>query len=818
MFVKLGLLGLLGLLSTIVVIPVYSESRVIAGADYATITHQDGWDMSNTDDIFPLSWVHNLGNTRFENGVLIGTPKDGDPHVWLQFPQIPSSIPTLNQREQKINASQFNQLSFYLWLPDNIGSGKTGRIVWHAGANTIEAFDVGYSESALFPVQAGWHLYTVDLGKVTVSSGRAWKETIEGFRIDPCVGGCDEFRLDWVRLISPELSSAAFYNSSNSTTNTLLIDSDNNDSNGFLTTISGNSGMFSFAHLPPGKYYISPTSDNNYAFSQRADLWDMNESSDILSDLTNDWMNPSVNNGVFSGTTNGADPNITLQIPNDRPIDASKYKFLSVTMSLSTIPDQETGLLVFWGNQINAPSFRSDFISTQAGTKTYTIDLSSNPNWQGKIRSLRIDPLNGANANTGINVIIDGVHLTKTGVNNSDQVNYLDDPVVVNSPPSVTIHTPNVLSGNDYATEVLNNSWNMDNSHDVANEQNLISSAFVNRIPDLNLSGDFFTANSIARSPEGDPGVWFLFQETLKPIAADKYHLLSFDLYVPFDANNQQELTDGAVVRVAWKQNDFDVGVTTDDLLTQPGLHTYQLDMKQVRYEPTSTKVWSGLIQYLRLDPLEFPTSRNFFVDSVKLLSLPSYAQLLPLNFTLQDSDNDTLDITIMVDGNVYAQRNNLVAKEHTVYLDTNSLNVGEHNLSLVVTDSFNSSSTSTLVPFKKTEAAKPVTLPANETIYDLDAQVLHIPKLSVQGLGEFSVNMGLTNSKTLEFTLHEVQSASPASLATVSFDFDNPVLELPQVKLINGSGLVATYQVTMEIIPDSDPIRFKVTKLLLTS
>jgi len=136
---------------------------IAEGIDYATVTHNDPWDMSNREDIFSLDWVHNLATFSFENGILTATPKDNDPHIWLQFPQIPSSIPTLDQRTQEINADQFDRLSFYLWLPENIGSGKRGRIVWHPGAETIEAFDAAYSESELFPVQPGWHLFPLFL-------------------------------------------------------------------------------------------------------------------------------------------------------------------------------------------------------------------------------------------------------------------------------------------------------------------------------------------------------------------------------------------------------------------------------------------------------------------------------------------------------------------------------------------------------------------------------------------------------------------------------------------------------------------------------
>jgi hypothetical protein len=47
-------------------------------------------------------------------------------------------------------------------------------LVWHKGGSTIAAFDAAYSESPLFPVYPGWHLYDFDLAALTPSKGSPW--------------------------------------------------------------------------------------------------------------------------------------------------------------------------------------------------------------------------------------------------------------------------------------------------------------------------------------------------------------------------------------------------------------------------------------------------------------------------------------------------------------------------------------------------------------------------------------------------------------------------------------------------------------------
>ncbi len=668
------------------------------GDDFATQVLHDPWDMNNEADYYPLRWVDNLSQSKIEKGVFIGTPKNNDPHIWLHFPQIISSIPTLNQKPQDINADKYSILTFYLHVSDDIESGSleaVGRIVWHFGGDTIEEFNSNIGESALFPVYPGWHLYSIDLKNITPNVGAPWQGIIKGLRIDPCFG-CQQFQLDWARLTSKETPLTAIELNQH---NSILLIANDTESDNYLTVTHGDGeGHYDLSHLSPGNYQIAAIDNNDYALSQLANPWDMNNENDFFWSSRSGWENPQVSDGMFSGISNNADPFLLLNISPDHPIDANQYRYLHVQMSVSQIPDDEPGLMVFWGTQAATPVFHSDFELLQPGLHTYTIDLNQFPQWSGDIRALRIDPLGGANS-TNITVNIQHISLTRTATF-STTLPTLDTLITINSTPQAELLSPSAFTGIDYASSVLQDPWDMDNDHDVQDTRDISNGHFINSIPDLNLSGTFYTGSSVPRSPEGDPGISVLSQQNTFPLNADQFPLLAFSLYVPFDANDPDELGTGAIARVAWKRDDFDNGRTTDDILLFPGLHTYLLDMSTVKYEPASATSWTGQVRYLRIDPHEFGSPRDFYLDTVRVLSYPQSGDLLAVSLDLQDIEQDPLQITLLVDNTPVASYSSITAGIRTLHADISHLIAGAHTLQIQLNDGFNSSEQTLAVPF----------------------------------------------------------------------------------------------------------------------
>ena len=170
---------------------------------------------------------------------MTGVARDTDPHFWLLFPQIPSSILPANTRQKTIDASKYTRLAFYMWLPDTVQPGASlGRLVWHHGGDTVAAFDAAYSESPTFAVYPGWRLYQFDLAALTPNKGKTWAGTIHGLRIDPCLGCAVTFKLDWARLSgTQDLTSGALAAPSPDKTR-LLVDTDTSTGNGSLGVLA----------------------------------------------------------------------------------------------------------------------------------------------------------------------------------------------------------------------------------------------------------------------------------------------------------------------------------------------------------------------------------------------------------------------------------------------------------------------------------------------------------------------------------------------------------------------------------------------------
>jgi len=521
-----------------------AAGAVPEGADWATRTLNDPWDMSNPEDAYELGWVHNLASMTLENGILGGVPRDNDPHVWVLFPGVISSDRTLDERTGDngpgIDADRYHLLAYYMWLPPDVSPGtkeSVGRVVWHFGGDTAEEFSGNTGEYALFHVYPGWHLYVFDLKALAPTSGKPWGGTVRGLRIDPILHD-REFKLDWVRLVAPG-DSASVLEVPRADAPLLFLDDNRDLGDGFLASLTPSSpGKFSLAALAPGTYRAAA---------------------------------------------------------GDAP----------------------------------------------------------------------------------------------------ERAVFLEQPVRVNAAPRAAFLSPNPLSGEDFATAVLGNPWEMDDPADVPRADNLREGEFVAEISPPGISGTFYRGVSTPMSPTGDPGVYVLLGT---PFDADRYRYLGFTLYVPFDGDDQNELGLGSVARVAWKADDFDSGVTSDDLLLYPGLRAYVVDMKNLDWEPAAARTWGGILSYLRVDPFEFPQSREFYLDSVRLCAMPEFRGAMPLTLRLEDPDSPSLDVRVFL-GEHEAGSFPAEPGERTFQVDLSSVPPGEHPLRVVVEDGTSSNEATMAAP-----------------------------------------------------------------------------------------------------------------------
>ncbi len=312
-----------------------------------------------------------------------------------------------------------------------------------------------------------------NLGSSFEIANGSWSGQVMSLRLDPSVFGPAgaTLQMDWVRLVDPNSAPTlnVTWSSSGLSSNrltTLWVDTDNSGFDGTPIKQFGDGsdpGSYSIktAMFPPGDYYFYVTSHTgpsltlqatsgytarlrvtsvpsvtvtaptqitgeDYANSVVGNPWDMSDSADISNlpgsiwpDQWRQFLNHSFTNGVFQAVADlawthignlGTDAQIHMNVPNTKPIDTAKYRYLTYRLRVDdanfpTINNKiEQGWVaraVFW----NA-SFDNDGGSSRAhivyeGDRTYTFDLwdsnttESGVPWANNtvIKHLRLDPL-----------------------------------------------------------------------------------------------------------------------------------------------------------------------------------------------------------------------------------------------------------------------------------------------------------------------------------------------------------------------------------------------------------------------------------------
>ena len=654
------------------------------GVEFSAVILKDRWDMKNKEDIYPLPWANNLASWDYQDGIFTGICQDNDPSFWLLFPGVVSSLKLGKVGENyPIDTSLFYRLAFLMWLPDNLSPDEPGGVIyWHKGGETQTEFDNGYGHTTFFSVYPGWHLYVIALKDMSYE-GIPYDGILKGLRIDPCVT-CDKFKIDWARLIAPKIYSNPLILPDSP--QTIIVDRDQNIQNGFLTTLQANeNGTFDCSILPPGTYYIAKIPDLDYATTVVGNTWDMKDQVDTT--IVRGFRDISFSENGFQGVTDNNDPFLVMNVSSVKPIDAQKYRFLIINMSFDYVPSQEAGIIIYWGNSSFDFSHHSEFIPIQEGRKQYVIDMSKYRDWAGKIKALRIDPCSSRDLKINIHSVLLS---PRSDVLPSDLVpTYYHEPLNIIATPVVKVISPGPETGEDYATTIQGNPWEFDDVSDVRRVANVSKYELTNFIPELGISGTFLHGVS-TQAPEnewGDPGVYVLLQENSRPLYADKYHWVTLRMYLPGDL----DLTNGAMARIAWKADDWDEGLTTDDIVLYPGLHEYVLDLKKVKWEPPSNRKWTGYVRYLRIDPHEFPEPRDFYIDSIYVRADSESKGIFPIKFYVEGGGNLKADIFYDSDQNGYngvpIATNLPVESGHTYtfYWDTHNIPEGVYYVYVIL-------------------------------------------------------------------------------------------------------------------------------------
>lgn len=215
-------------------------------------------------------------------------------------------------------------------------------------------------------------------------------------------------------------------------------------------------------------------------------------------------------------------------------------------------------------------------------------------------------------------------------------------PLTINTPPVLTITRPSMTSGQDYATNVIENPWDMSDAADLdlnppppfktwldqTRFSNGIFSARTLCCPsDLSFSDPIFFLGGMNPNPPGLPD---------PEVDTSRYHYFSFRFY----QEGEQDIPGGWTARIYWwKMNAADNGVveaptTGRAILLYEGWNTYKVDLwADDARDPSDTTnpIWiNAHPNRLRLDPNELLphlTPGYVHLDWIKLTATDSVRQ-----------------------------------------------------------------------------------------------------------------------------------------------------------------------------------------------
>jgi hypothetical protein len=393
-----------------------SGQRLKAGPDYGTDVLADPMDMNNTEDISPDPLERpGWSALTFANGRLTGTtaPIAGgaaDSSIAFLYRGFYGLVnPGRNGMRFPIDPNAFRKLSFKM---SSTAAGENVQIYWfHQPLGDPAGVGLGVRYAG--NTSGGDQIFTVDLAAQTVS-GEPWNSAlVRGFRIDPnSIQTGQQVSFDWVRLTAADGAAAAAMHtitwSGGSGTSTIEVVDAAGTVMTIATGVTATSFAWNYGVLPPGAYTLRVrrgTAIASQAFSINnppvlrvtdpdlsggadfgneviGNAWDMSGPPDIVA-LQN--ATGSYSGNFFHGTSDtSGDPGLWFvnQINNARPIDSTKYRYLTFDLQVDGTYDLARGSVarVFWGSQTTTTAANmttSRDIIVFPGMNHYSIDLGS---------------------------------------------------------------------------------------------------------------------------------------------------------------------------------------------------------------------------------------------------------------------------------------------------------------------------------------------------------------------------------------------------------------------------------------------------------
>lgn len=610
-------------LSLAVTQPDGTADKIAAGRDYATEVLGDPWDMDNAED-FNLNESLNVSSPAYAGGVFSCTAATNDPSLFLLDPGLGGT--QRNGRTGRyfpIDTTVYRYFSIRM----NVSVASSMQVFWFTGSSFVSSF----AASNFVQTTPGWRIYTIDLATTTIVAGdvASWAgQPATGLRLDHSAAPGSTAQVDWVRLTATGDASTTFTTAfvandpgSNAVIN-MYLDDDSDFNNGTLERIatglredSATTAPVELSRHAPGTYFVHGRMSRDYATMVLDDAWDMANAADVA--FTSGMTGAAVSGGVFTATSSTTDPFFNLNVPVTVPtqIDAAIYRSVSFQLTLSSASTAQ----VLWQTQDNVLHASATFAAS-AGSNIYSVNLGADPTWAGQIKLFRIDPANAS----GISISVDWVSVNTgtTALPGAPTVitTVSGGPLTINTPPICHLLQPDAEGGLDFASFIRNNPWNMAESADVQLTTGL-AGGFPQYLTDTTANGvrgDFLRG----QNPNGnrDPAVFYLFENTMSPIDANRFRNLTFRMSV----TGARDIGNGSIARCFWQTTVAGTGVqSTEDIIVNAGWNRYAFDLPAILKDPTdpsnNATPWGGTVKYFRIDPHEFLAPREFFIDNVKI-------------------------------------------------------------------------------------------------------------------------------------------------------------------------------------------------------
>ncbi len=708
-------------------------------ADFATEVLGNPWDMNSVEDLgnyVTASDTLDMSPPVFSDGVMTTqTLVQGFSYLQLLSPAYCSTNPSgITGATQPIDTNKYRYLTLRMYS----SNASQMRIV----VNTACTWFADNWTSQAINTSVGWHTYQIDLQTIphefySGTENPSWNNRpATGIRILPAIHAGTQIQLDWVTLTGDVPSETVEVDYSFSPVAnkyySMFLDDNSTLTDGFVRALhiaegtSENTEITSEG-LIPGEYKLISIESNDWA-TLNNNPWDMNSAGDIFG---NYGLSVSFTGGNMTGSTSSI-PNYFYLNMGDETIDTSAFNFMRIPMTLSGVTVGAT--MVVYMFDANGSTIFQEFKGISNGFQNYDFTLGTLSARVAKIHVTIASQQNVSFTIPEISLRNDG--LGAIGSAPSATINSWD--IKVNTPPQLKILQPDKLGGADFATEVLGNPWNFDDTADVAYAYNVTNPAILPNNSVDGIQGNYFSATSVATTADGDPHQYSIYtDDPTKMIDTRRYKNLSFRLLTA----REQDLNEGSVVRVIWhSQPEAPANfLNGDDIVTFNGWRTYSYDMDTIQLEELNHPVgsvpnpWYDFTDAFRIDPHEFSEATEYFFDFIRITADDESNTKFAITYDLSDEDGDDASVSFYYHFDPAATSGGvligtkLLSDETSVLLwNTSAISNGNYYVYGIVNDGHNSHAVKASGPILISDRVQDTTVPVLQLDGPVSAQKIY--------------------------------------------------------------------------------------------